>query len=170
MYKKTLAYHQCQAIGGNEIVICRIINSTGLRIFSDCMPPDVIRLDPLMSIHDGTYTYDGSISYGCDYEDVLDFGARVLKWGELSETLTPDSGDLILSNQSQEITTMQIVFNNADLYFSRLLGRENFISASIEMLIGFMDLSRDYWVEQFTGRISRIVLTSGEMKVTAKAA
>ncbi len=169
MYKKSFAYHSARAAGYPEIVVCRITNSAGLRIFSDGMPPENIRLDTLANLYDGTYTYNGDITYGSGFEDVLDYGARVLSWGELRETLTPDTGDLILSQKSQEISTMQIILNNADRYFSKLLGRENMLSATVELIIGFASITRGDWMEQITGHVSKISLTAEKLTLNVKA-
>lgn len=169
MYKKSLAFHKSQNEGKLEIAICRITNSAGLRIFSDRMPPDNIRLDTLAMLHDGTYTYNGDQTYGDGFEDVLDYMGRVLSWGDLRETLTPDAGDLALSQRSQEISTMQIILNNADKYFSKLLGRENMISAIVELLIGFKDISRDDFLEQITGKVSKISLTDKKLTLNVRA-
>ncbi|MBW2596804.1 MAG: hypothetical protein JRC93_12710 [Deltaproteobacteria bacterium] len=169
MYKKSLNFHRAQEAGHAEIVVCRITNSAGLRIFSDRMPPANIRMDPLANLYDGTYTYNGEITYGSGYEDILDYGGRVISWGELRETLTPDSDDLILSQRTQEISTMRIVLNNADKYFSKLLGRENMISAVVELLVGFKNISRLDWLEQITGRVSRITLTPEKLTLNLRA-
>lgn len=169
MYKKSLAFHKSQSEGKSEIAICRITNSAGLRIFSDRMPPANVRLDPLSNLYDGTYTYNGDITYGSGFEDVLDYGGRVLGWGNLRETLTPDAGDLLLSQKAQEISTMQIILNNADKYFSKLLGRENMISATVTLLIGFRDISRDDFLEQSIGKVSRISLTPEKLTLNLRA-
>ena len=169
MYKKSFAYHSARAAGQEELVVCRITNSAGLRIFSDGMPPENIRLDTLANLYDGTYTYNGDITYGSGFEDVLDYGARVLSWGELRETLTPDTGDLILSQRTQEISTMQIILNNAGQYFSKLLGRENMLSATVELLVGFASISRDDWIPQITGRVSKLSLTAEKLTLNVRA-
>jgi len=169
MYKKSLAFSKSQDAGNPELTICRITNSAGLRIFSDRMPPDNVRLDTDAVLYDGTYTYNGDITFGSNMENVLDYGGRVLSWGSLRETLTPDSGDLTLSQKTQEISTMQIVLNNADRYFSKLLGRENMISAVIELLVGTGDISRDEFLEQLTGIVSRFTLTDEKLTLNIRA-
>ncbi len=169
MYKKSLAFHRSQIDRKPEVVVCRITNSAGLRIFSDRMPPGNIRLDILSVLHDGAYTYNGDQTYGDGFEDVLDYGGRVLSWGNLRETLTPDAGDLTLSQKTQEISTIQIILNNADKYFSKILGRENMISAVVELLIGFKDISRDEFLEQITGKVSKISLTDKKLALNIRA-
>jgi len=169
MYKKTFAFDQAQSAGEAEVAICRITNAAGLRIFSDRMPPQNIRLGTLINLYEGTLTYNGDATYGSGFEDVLDYGGRVLSWGSLRETLTPDSGDLLLSQRSQETSTMQIILNNADKYFSKLLGRENMLSAVIELLIGFKAISRDNFLEQITGKVSKIILTSEKLTLNIRA-
>lgn len=169
MYKKSLAFHKSQSEGKPEVAICRITNSAGLRIFSDRMPPDNIRLNVLVMLHDGTYTYNGDQTYSGILGDVLDYGGRVLSWGNLRETLTPDAGDLVLSQKSQEVSTMQIILNNADKYFSKLLGKENMISAVVELLIGSRDISRDDFLEQITGKVSKVFLTDERLTLNIRA-
>ena len=169
MYKKSLAFSVSQDAGKPELAIFRITNSAGLRIFSDRMPMENVRLDTIVFLHDGSYTYNGDITYGSNMESLLDAGGRVLRWGSLRETLTPDSGDLILSQKTQEISTMQVVLNNADKYFSKLLGRENMISAVVELLIGTADISRDEWLEQLTGKVSRFTLTDEKLTLNIRA-
>ena len=169
MYKKSLAFHQRQQSGKPEIVICRLTNTTGLRIFSAQLPPDNILMQTEFAIHDGTYKYDGAISYGDGYEAILDFGGCVLSWGNLQETLSPDAGDLILSLRSQEVTTLSIDLNNVDKYFSKLLGRENLLSALVEVLVGFSDIARNEFLEQFSGRVQKVSLTNEKVNLSLRA-
>jgi len=161
MYKKSLAFEQKQ--GEAEIVICRIINSAGERIFSTMAPPENIVTPPNAEIFDGTYLFDGTITFGEDQNAILDFGGRVLSWGELRETLTPDEDDLILSQQEQEISTFKVVLNNADKYFSKLMGQENMINADVSVSVGYRDISKDDFLELFAGKVNNLTLTADKL-------
>ena len=168
MYKKSLAYYQKQEQGEQEIAILRIINPAGLRIFSDDLPPANILIQTELTIYNGTITYNGDKLYGEGYEDILDFSGRIIDWGELQETLLPDADDLISSLQSQEISTLSVELNNADKYFSKLLGKETFISATVELLIGFRTIARNEFMEQFTGKVQKMFLTDEKITLNLR--
>ena len=161
MYQKSLAYEQKQ--GEAEVVVCQITNSAGTRVFSTMMLPENIVSPPNAEIFDGTYLFDGTITYGEDQNAIIDFGGRVLSWGELRETLTPDENDLILSQQAQEISTFKVVLNNADRYFSKLLGQENMINADVKVTIGYRDISKDEFLTLFAGKVNNLTLTADKL-------
>jgi len=165
MYSKSLAFSNLQSEGRKEISVCKIVNSAGTRLFAEAFPPSNINLPPNVKLFDGTYLCDGGIDFGGSVEGMLDFGGRVLNWGEIRETLMPSSGDLILSQREQEISTMKIVLNNADKYFSEMLGRENLLEAEVSILIGFSDISSNEFMTQFSGKVNNLTLMADKLSL-----
>ncbi|MEW6613949.1 MAG: hypothetical protein AB1401_00535 [Thermodesulfobacteriota bacterium] len=147
----------------------RITNTAGLRIFSERRPPENIVQVTEIALFDGSYTFNGDILYGDGYEAILDFGGRVLNWGELRNTLLPGGNDLFSSLQSQEISTISISMDNTDKYFSKILGTENLLSAGVEVLVGFDGIARDEFIKQFTGIVQKVSLGDGKTTLNLRA-
>ena len=163
MYKRALGYFEKLNDGKKLIAFCQITNSAGVRIFGTISPPENVNVPESPQIYDATYTYNGAITYGSNSNTVIDYGGRVLSWGELRETLLPDEDDLILSQQAQEISTVSLVLNNADKYFSKLLGRENLISATVEIIVGFLEIGKSDFLSIFEGAVNDFELNSTDI-------
>jgi hypothetical protein len=98
--------------------------------------------------------------------------ARVLSYGSLRETLTPQQDDLVASLAQTEIGSYSITYDNTDGFFSAMLGddrSEPLIGQTLEIYQGFKGVSSVDFLPLFAGEITQITLTNETLRVIAEA-
>lgn len=125
---------------------------------------------PFSFFWDGLRTY-GQGTYGGDI-GLIDSGARVLNFGSITSSIAYSQKDLLLSLTYVEMGSMQVVFDNADGYFSDLLGGDkavSFLNFNLQITCGFPSLGFSENIELFNGTISEEKLTNKTLSVVAEA-
>jgi hypothetical protein len=85
---------------------------------------------------------------------------RVLSFGSFERTLSPKKDDLLASYTRKQQQHIAVTLDNADKYFSILLGKEPFLSRPISIFIGFEDEAVANHVTIFKGVISEVSVLS----------
>ena len=84
---------------------------------------------------------DGSRRAGEGSLNLLDAGAKVLSYGRLRETLTPQSGQIMASLRQEEASSLSVTLSNEGPDEARPMSRiealENILGATGELIIGF---------------------------------
>jgi hypothetical protein len=86
--------------------------------------------------------------------------ARVLSFGSFDRTLNPETSDLLAAYNRKQQQHISVTLDNADNYFSILLGKEPFLSRPINIFIGFEDEAVANHVTIFKGVISEVSVLS----------
>lgn len=82
--------------------------------------------------------------------------ARVLSFGSFDRTLSPKTSDLLASYTRKQQQHISVQLDNADGYFSRLLGKEPFLSRPISIYVGFEDEVAVNHIAIFNGVIAEV--------------
>jgi hypothetical protein len=102
---------------------------------------------------------------------LISAGARVLRFGSLNSSIAYSNKDFLISFETSQIGSLQVVFDNADEYFSNLLGKStgiSFINGMLQLLCGFPGLDSNEFLEFFNGVITDETLTARELKILAQ--
>jgi hypothetical protein len=86
--------------------------------------------------------------------------ARVLSFGSFERTLSPKKDNLFASYTRKQQQHISVALDNADKYFSVLLGKEPFLSRPISIYIGFEDEAVANHIRIFSGVISDVSVLS----------
>ncbi|MCK9195436.1 MAG: LamG domain-containing protein [Syntrophales bacterium] len=81
---------------------------------------------------------------------------RVLDFGTFERTLGPKKDNLLASYTRKQQQHISVALDNADKYFSILLGKEPFLSRPISIWIGFEDEPVANHISIFQGKISEV--------------
>jgi hypothetical protein len=86
--------------------------------------------------------------------------ARVLSFGSFDRTLNPKTSDLLAAYNRKQQQHISVTLDNADSYFSILLGKEPFLSRPIAIYVGFEDEAAVNHITIFKGVISLVSVLS----------
>jgi hypothetical protein len=96
--------------------------------------------------------------------------ARVLSFGSFERTLSPAKDDILTSYGRKQQQHISVTLDNADKYFSIMLGKEPFLSRPIAIYIGFEDEGVANHIGIFQGIISEVsVLAVLTIEATEKS-
>jgi len=160
-----------QAIDAGEqpIVIAILSSDMGRRIFAKIHPQGT-----WTGSGGGLILYDGQVSVGENVvfgsENVMiEADARVLSFGSIRETLTPEGNELLSSLSETEKAGVSISLNNADGYFSDILGSEISLTKALEYRIGYPSLAAADFIQVFSGEIPAEQLNTQTASFPARA-
>lgn len=114
-----------------------------------------------------TYVGDGSL-YGSQ-AIILDWGALMVSFGSLRETLSPENTNLLSSLTGEEISGMTITLNNNTQHFSEVLWKESFFFQTFLLRHGYVGLTYRDFISLYTGVITQETLTDTELVVVTQA-
>lgn len=122
----------------------------------------------------GIIMYDGSsfIGDGSLYGSqaiLLDWGALMVSFGSLRETLTPENTNLLSSLSGEEISGMTITLNNTTQHFSEVLWKESFFFQTFLLRHGYLGLTYKDFITLYMGVTTEETLTDTELVVVTQA-
>ncbi len=165
MYRVRIDFHNLLNQGGVPIPYCLIQTALGYRAYAKKKLLQV--LDKMAYFADGIWSAGGTVLAGAQSLALLEVSDRVLGFGNLERTISPQTEGLLTSFQSKQSQHISISFDNGDRYFSRLLPKEPFLGANINIYLGFDYLPPENHLSLFKGTIAEIELSSGEMTIEA---
>ncbi len=155
------------------LTLFALTNAFGVRIWAERYPTDqaIGLVSPPLA--DGTFLADGLREAGRGALNLLEAGARVLSYGRLRETLTPQRGELLASYGQEEPGSLTVVLANRDPGGSRPLSRlealENLLGAAGTLLMGYEGLPARDFLPRFAGRVEAYRLESERLSLTVRA-
>jgi hypothetical protein len=165
MWTETIAYHQARKAGYRPILLAKITSAQTQRIYSTLMPT-AAQMGSVggVQLWDGTYQFGDGETWG--QSPISEWGARVLNFGTLQESLTPTKGDLLSSFSQTQLPNYTLVLDNGDGYFSELLGdhrQETFLLQQIELQQAFLTNAHLDFITLFIGVITEIQLKKARL-------
>jgi len=171
MFQTTEAYDAAKRTGKKPVLLAYLTGQKSRRVFGKLIPTEAETGSSTLKIWDGTYsTGDGGLFDGGGIP-IFAREARVLQFGSLSETLTPERGDLIASLNQSELSAFQVVFDNTDGYFSDILGDdrdESFLTQQLDVVQTFMGLSIDDIQIIISGVVVKLQLTPKKLVLSCE--
>jgi hypothetical protein len=152
------------------LVVCVIWTAAGARAYSAVGLTDTELWTGPGTLADGGALADGSMYAGADLFPTLAREPRVLRYGVIREdgSFLPPLGPSDL--RGRRISGVEVALRNDDDHFGRALAFETFLSARLNLTLGFRGLRRDQFVERFQGIIESHDLTRETFTVRAEAA
>lgn len=159
MFSVTTDFLNAQAQGLAPKVLVYLITILGVRVYATTPPLDA-ELGNVgnISLHDGSFVYDGSRRYGEGTQSILETGGLLLSEGVLQETLAPQSENLLLSLRGNEAGSVIISLNNADKHFSYLVQEDVLLGAQVLIKVAYRGLSGDSFLTRFRGQVETLRL------------
>jgi len=156
MYRISIDFHKRLMKG--EVPISYIVIEThmGYRAYAEKELTEIF--DILAYLYDGTYLFDGSITYGGESAGVLEKSGRVISFGSFERSLQSMKEDILGSYQSKTLQHISVELDNSDRYFSRLIASEPFIGRPLIYYVGFEALSQSAHLELFSGIITEMTV------------
>jgi hypothetical protein len=99
-------------------------------------------------------------------------GARVLTFGSITSSIAYSNKDFLISFETSEIGSLQVILDNGDEYFSDLLGKSkgvSFLNSTLQVLCGFPGLDSNEFIEFFNGVVTEETLSNTSLKILAQA-
>lgn len=150
-----------------------LTNAFGVRVYGDRHPDDDAVGLAAPTQADGAFLADGARTAGLGSMPLLDRGARVLSFGRLRESLSPDAKALKASLSQEEAGRATVVLSNAggegQRAMSRLEGVENLLGAVGELTAGFPGLPARDSLRRFRGRVTAYKLEAARLTLTLRA-
>ena len=157
MLEATKAFYDAAASGKGAVVLVWITNAFGMRVFSDRWPSDELLGTRGPAIADGAWKADGARQAGAGALAVIGRGAKVLRVGRITETLTPRRGRLVASLVQEQAGTMSLELADTPgptgRELARMEGQENLLGAKVEVVVGWPGLEAREFLSRFTGRV-----------------
>jgi hypothetical protein len=174
MLSLSQAFHQARGRRSQRPeVLITLVNAFGARVYGERLPSD--QAAGLLSppVADGTFLADGGARAGEGSLNLLDRGARVLSFGRVRESLTPDGAGLSAGLKEGEPGRLTVVLSNAGPAggrpFSRMEGAENLLGAGARLLVGYPGLAAREYLTRFTGQVSSYRLEPERLTLTLEA-
>lgn len=124
----------------------------------------------------GGDTWDGSRLVGegtfGSAMGLIGAGARVLTFGSINSSIAYSNKDFLLSFETAEIGSLQVILDNGDEYFSDLLGKSkgvSFLNSTLQILCGFPGLDSSNYIEFFNGVVTEETLSNTSLRILAQA-
>lgn len=175
MYSLSQGFHRAQSERASEpVILLRLTNSFGVRVYANRHPQaELLGLcGPLTA--GGDVLADGSRFAGEGSMNLLDAGAKVLSYGRLRETLTPQSGMLLASLRQEEASSVSVTLSNEGpddaRPMSRIEAMENILGAKGELIIGFPGVPAREFMTRFSGLVDSYTLRSSQLRLSLRAA
>ena len=119
-----------------------------------------------LKLYNGDWKYGDGTIFGT-LGTIADSGARVIGFGGIRETLTPEKGNLLASLTQTEIGSYTITLDNADGKFSDILKDESFLNNDLELIFGFRGLPFIEFKSMFTGSVEEETLSLTKLRLVA---
>ena len=119
-----------------------------------------------LKLYNGDWKYGDGTIFGT-LGTIADSGARVIGFGGIRETLTPEKGNLLASLTQTEIGSYTITLDNADGKFSDILKDESFLNNDLELIFGFRGLPFSEFKSLFTGSVEEETLSLSKLRLVA---
>lgn len=169
MYPYNQNWDAAQARGEEPLVLAWFQSRMGLRVYGKHAPTPA-------SMHNttGMITYNGGAAIGSDVvfgglHVVFDSGARVLRFGAITESLGSDRDQILLGLQGAEIGSVTITLDNADGYVSDVIAQESFLGQMFTLRIGYPSLSYADWRACVCGMVVDQTLTPTTCEIVVNA-
>ena len=174
MFELSQAFHRArQRRNQAPTVLLTLVNGFGARVYSNRQPSAEQVGLTAPPVADGTFLADGARQAGGGSLNVLDFGARVLSFGRLRETLNPIKNDLVASLDASEPASVTVVLNNEGAKgarpFSRMEALENILGATAKLTLGYAEILPREYLERFAGRVESYSLEAEKLSLTLRA-
>jgi hypothetical protein len=118
---------------------------------------------------DGSITADGSHTAGAESEGMADNKGRLLDPGSFERSIAPQTTDILTAMQSKQVQSTSITLDNTDLYFSKMIAKEPFLSRPLSIYAGLDSRPSSEHIPLFQGVINEIEVNSdGQMIITAE--
>lgn len=167
MPRLSIAFHNYLTQGKIPIVYCRINTHLAARYYGKKELQGIFSTSGMIA--DGTYLADGSITAGGgSVGNVADKSARVLDFGSLERSLVSQTSNLLSSFSGKQQQHNEIVLDNADDYFSKMLPKEPFLSRTLSIHVGFEDLPQSDHPQMFQGIITEVSIDESTMRLLAE--
>lgn len=171
MFTQTASYNAARIAGYRPIYLVFLTTNQTRRCFSTIMPTEAI-----MGTEGGIGYFDGSRTVGdggvFGATPVSSWGARILRFGSLRHTLTPQPQNLLASLAQTEIGSMSFECDNTDGYFSTLLGddrTEAWLTAKVKVYQGFTGCVFNDFQPVYAGEISELILSATTLRIVSEA-
>ncbi len=153
------------------LVLFSLQNAYGVRLYSDHAPSDELLGLAKPPLADGSLLADGARQAGYGADQLLDWGARVLSFGRLRETLTPLTGDLLASLGAEEPGTVSVVLAvDREGGLARSLAGENLLGAQASLRLGYPGLLAREFAPRFSGVVASYRLEPNQLTLSLRAA
>lgn len=158
MIRQTNTYLQSRKAGNKPVYLAFISSSRTRRCFAKLAPTETqMGTTGGLELFDGTYSAGDGGDFSSD--PVAEWGARILNFGGFRRTLTPSNHNLIASLNETEMGAFSITLDNADSYFSRMMGddlQETFLLQTVEIMQGFLGCTYADFVRVFYGSVTEL--------------
>lgn len=158
MYRIPIAFHRRLYRGEIPLTYVLIETHLGYRAYAGKELSRVFDIAGFFA--DGVYSADGTVTAGDVTIGLLDKSARVISFGSLERTIQPKKDDILTAYSGKQLQHISIELDNADRYFSQLIGKEPFVGRPISVRCGFEEDGYMGHIGLFTGVISEISLMS----------
>jgi hypothetical protein len=167
-------FHQARARRSQRPeVLLTLVNAFGARVYGERHPSDEAAGLAGPPVADGSYLADGAARAGEGSLNLLDRGARVLSFGRVRESLTPDGAGFSAGLREGEPGRLTVALSNAGPAggrpFTRLEGAENLLGARVRLLVGYAGLAARDYLTRFTGQVSSYRLEPERLTLTLEA-
>ena len=154
MYRTTINFHDRIERGEKPIPFVLIETDMGTRGYSERQFSDTWGETNLA---DGSVTADGSetANPGLGF---LEYTARLQSVSRPTRTISPKKLGLLIGYTQKQQATLRVKLANYDLYFSKLIAKEPFITKTLSVYVGFSDLPFSESLLVFKGNIENLSL------------
>lgn len=164
MYQASYAFTQAQDRGESPIMLAFLQSPRGTRVYGKLSPDaDWMGNSGSLVLYNGTARIGDKIVFG-GVNLLIDWGAYVLSFGSLRETLTADGDRVMIGMQGAEIPSVTLTLDNGSGVFSAM---EEMIGQTLTLRLGYPSLGYDDWVTMFTGRVTGKETNVTEWRITA---
>lgn len=164
MYKTSIDFHNRVTRGEKPELYIVIHTQFGARAFAGETLSD--NFDTVGKLYDGSYTYNGDITYG-DGDFLLSKLPLVKSYGGLNRTLSYQSKTLLVGATSKRQGSFTVVLNNADKFIEKMMQKEIFITRQLQVIAGFEDVPFNEHLIFFNGTIDETTATDIDVTVRA---
>ena len=153
MYAVSSAFIAAQQAGEKPVVLAFLQSNMGRRVYGKEMPTPAH-----MGNAGGLVMYDGTASVGDGTifgaaNVVIEWGANVVSFGSIRETLSSEDTDVLIGFQGTEIPQISVVLDNTELDFSTILQEEDFLGQTLSLRMGFPSLGYGDFIQIFSGTV-----------------
>jgi len=154
MYRTSIDFHNRLISGEVPIAYILITTHMGYRAYAEKELSGVFGVSP--TLWDGTYDFDGTITYGSESAGIIEKAGRVINFGAFDRNLQSMKEDILGSYASKTLQHLTVELDNSDRYFSQLIASEPFISRPIMCYLGFEALAQSSHLKLFSGIITEM--------------
>jgi len=162
MFHTTNAYNIAKNSGKKPVLLAYLTGKKARRVFGKLTPTESETGTNTITLWDGTtVTGDGGYFDGGG-SPIFAREARVVSFGSIEKTLTPERGNLIASLNKSELSAFSVTLDNTDDYFSEILGddrNESFLTQELSIGQAFLGLHAKDFQTLTSGSVVELRLT-----------